>query len=75
MFWRGHYLNSGMRKEQHQIPSTRDINSKPCPTCEEMMRFTGLPDVSGPIYFRIYSCQKCGYVRSEVEDESPVGWG
>jgi hypothetical protein len=39
------------------------------------MRFTGLPDVSGPIYYRIYKCPNCGFVREDVGDEDPDGWG
>ena len=56
-------------------PGTREMTMRPCPTCDQMMRFTGLPDVSGPIYYRIYKCPKCGFVRHDVDEEDPVGWG
>ncbi|GEM_PF-3116780 len=49
-------------------PSGRDMNWRPCPTCEGQMRFTGLPDFSGPIYYRIYKCARCGFVRQDVEE-------
>jgi len=46
-----------------------------CPTCEGPIEFTGLPDVSGPVYFRLYRCEKCGVFRVDVEEELTVGWG
>lgn len=46
-----------------------------CPTCEGILEFTGLPDVSGPVYFRLYRCENCGIVRLDVEAEEAVGWG
>ena len=46
-----------------------------CPKCEGPLEFTGLPDVSGPVYFRLYKCETCGVVRVDVEPESSVGWG
>ena len=47
----------------------------PCPKCEGPLEFTGLPDVSGPVYFRLYKCETCGVIRVDVEPESSVGWG
>jgi rubredoxin len=52
------------------------FDTRPCPTCEAPMTFTGLPNLSGPIYVRIYRCPTCGYVRVPVDtEESPEGWG
>ncbi len=56
-------------------PNGRELNWRPCPTCDGKMRFTGLPDVSGPIYYRIYKCSKCGYKREDVSAEASDGWG
>lgn len=47
----------------------------PCPECGGELAFTGLPNVAGPVYFRIYHCETCGYVRIPVEGERPEGWG
>ncbi len=39
------------------------------------MRFTGLPDLAGPVYERIYRCPEHGYIRVAVGGEAPAGWG
>ena len=54
-------------KPKREVPS--------CPHCEGHLEFTGLPDVSGPVYFRLYNCASCGVVRIDVEPEPAVGWG
>ena len=56
-------------------PSTRSLNTRPCTGCDAQMKFTGLPDVSGPVYYRIYKCQNCGFVRQDVDSEELEGWG
>ena len=68
-------LHMSETHDQNQRPSSRVLNTRPCPTCDAMMKFTGLPDVSGPVYFRIYKCANCGYIRQDVEAEDPQGWG
>lgn len=47
----------------------------PCPRCGRAMRFTGLPDLAGPVYFRVYRCRDHGPVRVPVHGERPDGWG
>ncbi|MEM9192113.1 MAG: hypothetical protein AAGF12_23270 [Myxococcota bacterium] len=51
------------------------LHGRPCPKCGRHMRFTGLPDVAGPVYERIYQCREHGYVRLKVTGETPEGWG
>ena len=50
-------------------------DERPCPHCGALMRFTGLPDVAGPVYVRFFRCKNCGVVKVNVKRESPVGWG
>ena len=56
-------------------PKKAPTQAPKCPKCEGPLEFTGLPDVSGPVYFRLYKCESCGVVRVDVEPESSVGWG
>lgn len=51
------------------------LDTEDCPKCSSRMQFTGLPDVSGPVYVRFYRCARCGIVRQEVNEEGVVGWG
>lgn len=47
----------------------------PCPRCGRDMRFTGLPDFSGPVYERIWKCPDHGYLPLSVDGEPLDGWG
>lgn len=49
-------------------------HERPCPECGAPMRYTGLPDLAGPVHFRFYRCPKHGVVRVGL-DEDPQGWG
>ena len=56
-------------------PKAPKEHTRPCPTCQSEMTWTGLPDCSGPIYVRFYKCPKCGIVKVNVSEERTIGWG
>ncbi|MEM9863997.1 MAG: hypothetical protein AAF938_20525 [Myxococcota bacterium] len=52
-----------------------EAQGPPCPICGRPMRFTGLPDFSGPVYERIYECREHGFHRVPTAEEPLDGWG
>lgn len=64
-----------MTRDDAQDLEAPEAIGPPCPECQRPMAFTGLPDVSGPVYFRIWRCRPHGFVRVPVSGEQSDGWG
>ncbi|HJL42899.1 MAG TPA: hypothetical protein RMG48_16455 [Myxococcales bacterium LLY-WYZ-16_1] len=48
----------------------------PCPRCGGgPSAYTGLPDLAGPVRWKLFRCPDCGHVHRVEVDEPAEGWG
>lgn len=39
-----------------------------CPHCNELMEYTGLPDIAGDIDFRFFKCSQHGIIKVKAKE-------